>query len=213
MPADGWSQDAARRTLLGHGGAIVWMTGLSGSGKSTLARALERELLSERVLAAVVDGDELRQGLSSGLGFTAEDRRENIRRATEVALYLAQAGLVVVVALISPRAAERAAAAERCRARRVPFAEVFVNAPLAVCEERDPKGLYRKARAGKIPAFTGIDSPYEAPASPVLEIQTALESIVPAVARLKRLALALAGDGRTGSGGCTLQLTEAPVLL
>lgn len=172
------------------------MTGLSGAGKTTLARALEGELLEEGVLPVVLDGDELREGLSRGLGFSVEDRRENVRRAMEAALLLAGAGLVVIVALISPRAEDRVAAAKRVRERGVPFAEIYVNAPLAVCEQRDPKGLYRRARSGQLPCFTGIDAPYEAPVRPDLEIHTAAGEVAESVVALKSLALKVAG--RTG---------------
>lgn len=184
------------RALLGHRGAVIWLTGLSGSGKTTLARALEQELLGGGVLSAVVDGDELRLGLSQGLGFSREDRRENIRRAAEVALHLAEAGVVVIVAHIAPLRESRARAAERIRARGIPFAEVFVNAPIAVCEQRDPKELYKKARAGIIGSFTGIDSPYEMPESPDLAIRTDRESVAEALAKLGPLALSLAEHPR-----------------
>jgi adenylyl-sulfate kinase len=153
-------------------GGVVWLTGLSGAGKSTLAAALQRRLLHElRVQACVLDGDELRAGLCRDLGFSAADRIENMRRATEVARLMANAGLVAITALISPFAAERRAA----RSRLAPgcFIEVFVDAPLAVCEARDPKGLYRRARRGEIAGFTGIDAPYEPPAEPELRLDTA----------------------------------------
>jgi bifunctional enzyme CysN/CysC len=182
----------SRAALLGHRGAVVWLTGLSGSGKSTLATALEKRLLSSGVLAAVLDGDALRTGLSKNLGFTPEDRRENLRRATELALHLAEAGVVVVAALISPFRADRATVAERARERGVPFAEVFINAPLAECERRDPKNLYKKARAGEITSFTGIDSPYEAPLSPNLELRTDRESVDVSLEKITHLALTLA---------------------
>jgi bifunctional enzyme CysN/CysC len=182
----------SRAALLGHRGAIVWFTGLSGSGKSTLAAALEKRLLAAGVLAAVLDGDALRTGLSRNLGFTPEDRRENLRRATELALHLADAGVVVIAALISPFRADRAAVAERAREKGVPFAEVFINAPLAECERRDPKSLYKKARAGEITSFTGIDSPYEPPLSPNLEVRTDRESVDASLEKVTSLALGLA---------------------
>lgn len=183
----------ARATLLGHRGAVLWLTGLSGAGKSTLATALERRLLEARVLAIVIDGDELRAGLCRDLGFSVEDRRENIRRAGELALQCAQAGLVAVVALISPFRADRAAVAARGRAQGLPFAEVFVDAPIAECERRDPKGLYRRARAGEIVSFTGVDAPYEAPEAPALRLQTAREPLAHSLDALTALALGLAG--------------------
>ena len=175
-----------------HRPAILFLTGLSGSGKSTLAVALKQQLDERQILATVVDGDALRTGLSSNLGFSDEDRRENIRRATELALHLADVGAVVIVALISPFRSTRATAAARAKAKDVPFAEVFVNAPLAVCESRDPKKLYARARAGNIPQFTGIDSPYEAPTAPTLELHTDLESVTQSMEKLTALALDLA---------------------
>ena len=182
-----------RELLLGHRGAVLWMTGLPGAGKSTLARALEQELLLRGVLCAVVDGDELRSGLSQDLGYDPAGRRENIRRATEVSLYLAEAGLVAIVALISPLRVDRAMAAERIRKRNVPFAKIFVNAPMSVCERRDPKGLYRKARAGNITSFTGIDAPYDTPVVPDCEIRTDVESFPQCLERLTSFSLSLAG--------------------
>ncbi len=191
----------SRSAILGHRGCILWMTGLSGSGKSTLATALEQRLLRSGILATVLDGDALRTGLSKNLGFTADDRSENLRRATELAIHLADAGVVVIAALISPFRSARAAAAERAKERSVPFAEVYVNAPLSVCEVRDPKDLYKKARAGKIPQFTGIDSPYEAPINPDIEIKTDRSSIDDSVERLAHLALTLARPhDQAGSG-------------
>jgi adenylyl-sulfate kinase len=179
-----------RGALLGHGGAVIWLTGLSGAGKSTLASALEQRLLREHLLTAVIDGDILRAGLSRDLGFSAADRSENLRRAAELARQLAETGVVTIVALISPFRADRAAAAERLAG--LPFAEVFVNAPLTVCERRDPKHLYQRARAGEIASFTGIDSPYEAPIAPALELHTDVESIDACVEKLRNLAVNLA---------------------
>ena len=191
----------SRSAILGHRGCIVWMTGLSGSGKSTLAQALEQRLLNSGILSAVLDGDVLRTGLSRNLGFTADDRRENLRRATELAIHLADAGVVVIAALISPFRADRALAAERAKERGVPFAEIFINAPLAECERRDPKQLYKKARAGQIPQFTGIDSPYEAPMAPDMEIRTDRASVAESVERLAEMTLGLAKPSeQTGSG-------------
>jgi bifunctional enzyme CysN/CysC len=191
----------SRSAILGHRGCIIWMTGLSGSGKSTLAQALEQRLLSSGILSAILDGDILRNGLSSNLGFTPDDRSENLRRATELALHLADAGVVVIAALISPFRADRASAAERAREKGVPFAEVFVNAPLSECERRDPKSLYKKARSGEIRQFTGIDSPYEAPLNPDAEIRTDRQSVAESVEKLTQLALELAKPGEpVGSG-------------
>ena len=182
----------SRSAILGHRGCIVWMTGLSGSGKSTLAQALERRLLNAGILTSILDGDALRSGLSRNLGFTPDDRNENIRRATELAIHLAKAGVVVIGALISPFRANRSMAAERAKELGIPFAEVFVNTPLEECERRDPKQLYKKARAGLIQQFTGIDSPYEAPLSPDLEIRTDREAANDSIERLTQMALALA---------------------
>jgi bifunctional enzyme CysN/CysC len=193
---------ATRESLLGHRGAVVWMTGLSGSGKSTLAQETERRLLQHGVLCTILDGDVLRTGLSRNLGFSPEDRRENLRRATELAMHLADAGVVVIAALISPFRADRASVSERARERSIPFAEVFINAPLSECERRDPKSLYKKVRAGEIKEFTGIDSPYEPPLAPDLELKTDRETLDQSLDKLSRLAVALAqppditGDAR-----------------
>ncbi|MFG6468679.1 adenylyl-sulfate kinase [Roseateles sp. BYS87W] len=169
---------------------VVWLTGLSGAGKSTLAEALAVQLraLGERV--SILDGDVLRQGLCSDLGFSPQDRVENIRRTAEVARLMQQAGLRVIVALISPYAAERAAAAARFGPDE--FAEVHVHAPLAVTEARDPKGLYARARRGEIRQFTGIDAPYEAPITPALRIDTSQCSVEAAVQALLNLLVAAA---------------------
>ncbi len=189
-----------RRSLLGHRGAVIWLTGLSGSGKSTLSTALESRLFHGGFLPAIVDGDALRAGLCRGLGFSDTDRRENVRRAGEAALLLADAGAVVVTALISPFRDDRQHIADRCRAQGVPFAEVFVNAPLAECERRDPKQLYARARAGQIPRFTGIDSPYEAPPAPALELRTDLETVEQSLEKLYALATSLARPPDSAAG-------------
>ena len=168
--------DAGARNLTWHEGALsradrpwlgstVWLTGLSGSGKSTIAVALERRLVLAGRPAFRLDGDNLRHGLNADLGFSPADRDENVRRAGEVAAILAEAGVVAIVPLISPYRAARDRARAVHEARGVPFFEVFVDTPIEVCEERDPKGLYTKARAGELPGFTGIDDPYEAPVS------------------------------------------------
>ncbi|SOR28236.1 adenosine 5'-phosphosulfate kinase (fragment) [Methylorubrum extorquens] len=155
---------------MGQRPAIAWLTGLSGAGKSTIADATDRALTEISRCTMVLDGDNLRQGLSRDLGFTAADRVENIRRAAEAARLMAETGLVVIVSLISPFRAERAAA--RTIAGDIPFLEVFVDTPLSICEARDPKGLYDRARAGKIPNFTGVSAPYEAPETPDLTLRT-----------------------------------------
>ena len=157
-----------RRAATGHEGLTVWLTGLSGSGKSTVAVALEQRLVAAGIPAYLLDGDNLRHGLNGDLGFDAASRNENVRRAGEVATLFADAGVVAIVPLISPYRADR----DRARARHselgLRFVEVFVDTPIELCEERDPKGLYAKARAGEITGFTGIDDPYEAPLDPEL---------------------------------------------
>ena len=155
---------------MGQRPAIAWFTGLSGAGKSTIADAVDRALTEAGRHSMVLDGDNLRHGLNRDLGFTAADRAENIRRAAEAARLMAEAGLVVIVSLISPFRAERRMA--RDIAGDIPFLEVFVDTPLAVCEARDPKGLYDRARAGAIPNFTGISAPYEPPEAPDLTLAT-----------------------------------------
>ena len=152
---------------MGHRGLVVWFTGLSGAGKSTIAEAAEQRLTQLGMHAYRLDGDELRTGLSSDLGFSPADREENVRRVGEVARLMADAGLVVLVALISPYRSDR----DRVRGRvGDAFVEVFVDTPLDICESRDPKGLYRRVRQGLIPEFTGISAPYEAPLHPELRI-------------------------------------------
>lgn len=152
-----------REALNQHRGAVLWFTGLSGSGKSTVAGALEQALHQLGVSTYLLDGDNVRHGLCSDLGFSDEDRKENIRRVGEVAGLMVDAGLLVLSAFISPHRAERQMVRERVGEGR--FYEVFVDTPLEICETRDPKGLYRKARAGELKNFTGIDSAYEAPSA------------------------------------------------
>ncbi|KAH1033088.1 hypothetical protein J1N35_045262 [Gossypium stocksii] len=158
-----------RQKLLHQKSCVVWITGLSGSGKSTLACSLSRELFTRGNLSYVLDGDNLRHGLNQDLGFKAEDRTENIRRVGEVAKLFADAGLICIASLISPYRKDR----DSCRAMLpdANFIEVFMNMPLKLCEERDPKGLYKLARAGKITGFTGIDDPYEPPLNCEIEIK------------------------------------------
>ncbi len=150
----------------GMQGATVWFTGLSGSGKSTVAVALERLLVGAGRAAYLLDGDNVRHGLNGELGFGAADRSENVRRVSEVARMFADAGLVVLVPVISPYLVDRDRARVLHDAAGLRFIEVFVDTPLELCEQRDPKGLYKLARAGQLPDFTGIDAPYEAPMSP-----------------------------------------------
>jgi bifunctional enzyme CysN/CysC len=155
-----------------HRGAVVWLTGLSGAGKSTIARLVEKELFRLQMHTYVLDGDNLRHGLNANLGFSPEDRAENIRRVAEVAKLMADAGTVVITSFISPYRADRARARAIALQAGAEFVEIFVDAPLAVCEERDPKGLYQKARAGKLKGFTGIDAPYEPPEDPEIVVRT-----------------------------------------
>lgn len=172
-----------RHARQGHPGLVVWFTGLSGAGKTTLSTALERRLFDAGRRTYLLDGDILRTGLCRDLGFSPADRRENVRRAGEVARVLSDAGLVVLAAFISPFRAERDALRAGMPAGR--FIEVYVNAPLEACEHRDVKGLYRKARARLIPEFTGISSPYEAPLAPDIELQTAQEHLEGCLDRLE----------------------------
>lgn len=160
-----------KEELLGQRGCVLWFTGLSGSGKSTVAATLEHALHGLGQATALLDGDNVRHGLNRDLGFSAADREENIRRIGEVAKLFADAGVVTLVSFISPYRQDR----ERARALLAPgrFLEVFMDTPLEVCEERDPKGLYKKARAGKIQGFTGIDAPYEAPEHPEVALPAA----------------------------------------
>lgn len=153
----------------------LWLTGLSGAGKSTIAFRLEKALLAADTAAFVLDGDNIRCGLNSDLGFSPEDRAENIRRTAEVARLMNEAGVTVVVSLISPHAEDRSRAKAIIGDER--FREIYLNTPLAVCEARDPKGLYRKARAGQIPAFTGISAPYQAPQNADMELDTSSLSV------------------------------------
>jgi adenylylsulfate kinase len=173
---------AQREALLRHKSVTLWFTGLSGSGKSTLARALEETLVARGVLAYVLDGDNVRHGLCADLGFSPEDRVENIRRIGEVAKLLNDSGVLVLTAFISPYRADRARVRALLPAGE--FLEVFVDAPLEVCEQRDPKGLYAKARSGEIPEFTGVSAPYEPPLAPELRIATGSRPLADCVAEL-----------------------------
>ena len=171
-----WSESQVTREQRwarnGHNGFIVWLTGLSGSGKSTLARVIEHELFARGLNAFILDGDNLRHGLNSNLGFSPVDRSENIRRAAEAGSLMASAGHVAVIALISPYLQDRLAAREISLARGLEFVEVYVDAPLQVCEQRDPKNLYQRARAGEIRDLTGIGAPYEPPENPEIHVRT-----------------------------------------
>ena len=164
-----------REKLLNQKGCVIWFTGLSGSGKSTLANAVEHVLHQQRHHTYVLDGDNVRHGLNKNLGFSPEDREENIRRIGEVAKLFADAGTIVMTAFISPYRADRDQARALIAEGR--FVEVFVDCPLEVCEERDTKGLYKKARAGEIKEFTGISAPYESPLNPEVTVNSAELSI------------------------------------
>ena len=179
---DGKVRREHRERLLGQRGCVMWLTGLSGSGKSTLASALEERLIADGRLAYVLDGDNIRHGLNADLGFSPDHREENIRRIGEVAALFSDAGVIVLVAFISPYRADRSRV--RDRVGEASFFEVHVDAALDVCESRDPKGLYAKARAGEIDNFTGISAPYEAPESPALRIDTGAMALPDSVQQL-----------------------------
>ena len=183
-----WSESeitrAARARRNGHKGAVVWLTGLSGSGKSTLANALEEQLFTRYYHVYVLDGDNIRHGLNANLGFSPEDRIENIRRVGEVARLMADGGTVTITAFISPYRADRRRAREIALEGGCEFVEVYVSASLTVCEQRDPKNLYKKARAGQIKQFTGIDAPYEAPEDPEIIVPTDRQTVDESVAAI-----------------------------
>ena len=168
---------ADRARLLGHGGATVWFTGLSGSGKSTVAVALEKVLHAQGKLVYRLDGDNVRMGLNKNLGFSTEDRAENIRRIGEVAKLFVDASVIVLSSFVSPYRVDRDLVRKMHEASGMPFIEVYVEVPLEVAEQRDPKGLYKKARAGQLKNFTGIDDPYEAPEHPELVLHSARMSL------------------------------------
>jgi adenylylsulfate kinase len=181
-----WHQSSTssdiRKLLLRQMPTTLWLTGLSGAGKSTLAFALEAELIKLGHACFVLDGDNVRHGLNRDLGFSAEDRQENIRRIAEVAKLMNAAGLIVIASFISPYCTDRQAAREIIGADN--FREIYISTSLSACEQRDVKGLYRKAREGLIPEFTGISSPYEPPLSPDLSLDTAEVDIDQAVAKM-----------------------------
>jgi len=179
-----------RQRLNGHKSFILWFTGLSGSGKSTIANALEQRLHQMGLRTYLLDGDNIRHGLNADLGFGPEDRRENIRRIGEVAKLFVDAGVIVLAAFISPYRADRQMVREMVAPGE--FIEIYVKCPLEVCERRDPKGLYRKARSGEIAEFTGISAPYEEPENPEVLIKTDKESVEKA---LKKVIDVLRGKG------------------
>lgn len=174
-----------REKLLGQKGIMLWFTGLSGSGKSTLAIALERELYNSGILCRILDGDNIRTGINNNLGFTEADRVENIRRIAEVAKLFVDCGVVTIAAFISPTEQIRQMAADIIG--KDDFFEIYVNTPLEVCEERDVKGLYKKARQGEIKNFTGISAPFEAPLNPAITIDTSACSLEESVNLLKKI--------------------------
>jgi adenylylsulfate kinase len=165
-----------RNALLKQKGCTIWFTGLSGSGKSTIAYTLEHALVQRGHLAYVLDGDNIRHGLNKNLGFSAADREENIRRIGEVAKLFADAGVITMTSFISPYRKDRDAVRALHDAGQLPFIEIHANTPIETCEQRDPKGLYKKARAGQLKNFTGIDDPYEAPVKPELTIDATATS-------------------------------------
>ena len=174
-----------REKLLGQKGIMLWFTGLSGSGKSTLAIALERELYNSGILCRILDGDNIRTGINNNLGFTEADRVENIRRIAEVAKLFVDCGVVTIAAFISPPEQIRQMAADIIG--KDDFFEIYVNTPLEVCEERDVKGLYKKARQGEIKNFTGISAPFEAPLNPAITIDTSACSLEESINLLKKI--------------------------
>jgi adenylyl-sulfate kinase len=182
LPIVGKVSSAQRAALLGQRPVTAWLTGLSAAGKSTLAVELEKRLVEAGRPCYMLDGDNIRAGISRDLGFGPEDRHENIRRISEIARLMNDAGLIAITAFISPYRVDRRMAREIIGPER--FIEVYVDAPLEVCERRDPKGLYRKARGGQLPQFTGISAPYEAPETPDVVLQTADRSIEECVGQL-----------------------------
>lgn len=194
---------ASDETRPPHGQHCVWFTGLSGAGKTTLARELEALLRSTGVRVVVLDGDELRSSTSRDLGYSPEDRARNVLRAGALACEAARSGAIAVVALTSPSEQTRSACAQRCEAAGVRFVLVHVATPLAVCEARDPKGLYAAARAGRITDFVGVDLPYETPSAPVLRIDTSQEALADAVRNVAELL-------RTAPATCAARVRRAP---
>ena len=182
-------QRADREQMLQQRSKVLWLTGLSGSGKSTIAQHLERKLYNEGFFAQVLDGDNIRSGINNNLGFSEEDRAENIRRIAEVAKLYLHSGIICINSFISPTKAIRNAAKQIIGA--TDFIEIYINAPLEVCEKRDVKGLYKKARSGAIKGFTGIDAPYEAPENPALEIKTDENTIEKSVEKIYQYILPL----------------------
>lgn len=178
---------AERNALLGQKGCTVWFTGLSACGKSTIAVALEQVLHQRQHAAYVLDGDNIRHGMNKNLGFSAADREENIRRIGEVSKLFADAGLICLASFISPYSKDRDQARKIHKDAGLDFIEIFVDTPIEICEQRDPKGLYKKARAGELKGFTGIDDPYEAPANPECVLKAGEKSVAECVVEVLRL--------------------------
>jgi bifunctional enzyme CysN/CysC len=197
-----------RWASLGHGGATVWFTGLPGAGKSTIAAAAEERLIAAGAPAFMLDGDNLRSGLNGDLGFDREARSENVRRTAHVAQLLAESGTIALVSLVSPYAADRAAAAALHAAADLDFIEIFVNAPLELCERRDPKGLYARARAGDLAGLTGVGAPYEAPRNPDLVVGDRGETVDRDVESVLEL---LAARGLTSPAHSRLRRARQPL--
>ena len=181
---EGHVDRAARADLLRQKGCTIWLTGLPSSGKSTIGFSLEHALVQQGRLAYVLDGDNIRHGLNKNLGFSAEDRAENIRRIGEVAKLFADAGVITITSFVSPYRADRDIVRKLHADAGLPFVEVFVDTPVEVCEQRDPKGLYKKARAGEIKNFTGVSDPYEAPNSPEIVLKSSQTKLEDCVAQL-----------------------------
>lgn len=182
IPHDYQLKRTDREIAYGHKSFVLWFTGLSGSGKSTIANMVEQRLFEKGVKVYVLDGDNVRTGINKGLGFSEEDRKENLRRIAEIAKLFVDAGIVVIAAFVSPLEKDRALIADIIG--KDDFTEIYVNTSLEECERRDVKGLYKKARAGEIKDFTGISAPYEPPTNPYLEINTEKETAEEAVIRL-----------------------------
>lgn len=191
---EGSATSSERFQITGTDGLTVWITGLSGSGKSTIAHAVEARLLHESKLAYVLDGDNLRTGINADLGFSAADRAENVRRVGEIARLMNHAGLVVLAPVISPFARDRAAVRKAHDRAGLAFVEVYIDTPLADCEQRDPKGLYARARAGEIAEFTGIDSPYETPDAPDFTVVTSSSTAEQSAESLLAFVRSIAGE-------------------
>ena len=181
---EGHVERPAREHLLAQKGCTIWLTGLPSSGKSTIGFSLEHVLIQQGRLAYVLDGDNIRHGLNKNLGFSAADRAENIRRIGEVAKLFADAGVITITSFVSPYRADRDGVRALHDAAKLPFIEVFVDTPVDVCEQRDPKGLYKKARAGEIPNFTGVSDPYEPPQKPELVLKTAQHKLEECISQL-----------------------------